>query len=323
MKVSYPNDFDREMARMDNRTNLGGDIYIHGKDDTVGCIPIGDKAIEELYLLATYALPNDINVIISPIDFRMNKPPPIKSVSWEETLYADLSNALKEFPLTATDSLNNRYSDILNYTVDPKKGKLHFYSKDYLGKHFLNHGNLNQWLNLQGMGLKFAANGGMFNKDYSPVGLYIENGKTLQKINRKQKGEGNFYLQPNGVFSIIKDHTPQIISSSQFKEGTNIEYATQSGPMLVIDGAIHPQFNAYSKNVHIRNGVGLLPEGRLLFAMSKKQINFYRFAKFFKEHGCRNALYLDGYVSRTYLPSKNWRERDGTFGVIIAEVMKY
>jgi uncharacterized protein YigE (DUF2233 family) len=58
----------------------------------------------------------------------------------------------------------------------------------------------------------------------------------------------------------------------------------------------------------------------LVFAMSKKEINFYDFAKYFKDLGCKNALYLDGFVSRTYLPEKNWKQEDGDFGVIIGVV---
>ena len=90
--------------------------------------------------------------------------------------------------------------------------------------------------------------------------------------------------------------------------------------MLLIDGHIHPKLTKGSSNLHIRNGVGVLPDGKLIFAMSKEKINFYDFATFFKNNGCQNALYLDGFVSRTYLPSKNWEQMDGNFGVIIAEI---
>ena len=90
--------------------------------------------------------------------------------------------------------------------------------------------------------------------------------------------------------------------------------------MMVIDGRIHPKFVKGSKNLNIRNRVGILPDGSVLFAMSKEKVNFYDFALFFKTHGCENALYLDGFVSRTYLPSKKWEQVEGDFGVIIAEV---
>jgi len=82
---------------------------------------------------------------------------------------------------------------------------------------------------------------------------------------------------------------------------------------------MHPKFNMGSTNVNIRNGVGVLPDGSLLFAMSKEKINFYDFALYFKQNGCENALYLDGFVSKTYLPSQGWEQLDGNFGVIIGE----
>ena len=87
--------------------------------------------------------------------------------------------------------------------------------------------------------------------------------------------------------------------------------------MLVINGEIHSTFKKESTNFNIRNGVGILPNGEIIFAMSKKEINFYEFAEYFKKIGCKNALYLDGFVSRTYLPEKKWEQTDGNFGVII------
>jgi uncharacterized protein YigE (DUF2233 family) len=93
--------------------------------------------------------------------------------------------------------------------------------------------------------------------------------------------------------------------------------------MLVIDGNIHPAFNKASANLNIRNGVGILPDNTIVFAMSKAEINFYDFACFFKNLGCKNALYLDGLVSRTYLPEKGWIQEDGDFGVIIGVAVPF
>jgi uncharacterized protein YigE (DUF2233 family) len=159
----------------------------------------------------------------------------------------------------------------------------------------------------------------MYTKEQSPLGLYIENGRALAPMNTK-KGEGNFYLKPNGVFYLTKKHQAVITTTDYFKKDSSVLYATQSGPMLVIDGAIHTEFTKGSSNVNVRNGVGILPNGHVLFAMSKKEINLYDFAKYFQDLGCKQALYLDGFVSRTYLPSKNWLQTDGQFGVIIGVV---
>ena len=87
--------------------------------------------------------------------------------------------------------------------------------------------------------------------------------------------------------------------------------------MLVINFKIHPDFKEGSTNLNIRNGVGILSDNSIVFAMSKEPINFYDFANYFKSLGCKNALYLDGLVSRTYLPEKKWIQTDGNFGVII------
>jgi len=124
-------------------------------------------------------------------------------------------------------------------------------------------------------------------------------------------------MQPNGVFYINNSKVASICKTSDFFKSTEVKFATQSGPMLVIDGKLHSKFQKKSQSKFVRNGVGILPNGDVLFVMSKHTINFYDFANFFKSKGCENALYLDGFVSRTYLPSKKWIQEDGDFGVMI------
>lgn len=159
-------------------------------------------------------------------------------------------------------------------------------------------------------------NGGMFAPNFAPQGLFIESGKTQAPLDTT-KGAGNFYLKPNGVFYLNADRSAHIVPTAVFRNDGRVAYATQSGPMLVIDGRIHPAFRAGSANVQIRNGVGLLPDGRVLLAMSKTKISFYDFADYFRRVGCRQALYLDGFVSRTYAPAAGWTQLDGNFGVIL------
>lgn len=214
-------------------------------------------------------------------------------------------------------TINER--EILFHKIDPQKEKLQFFWKDKHGKKYKNIGNLIESLKTENKEVLFGMNGGMFNKDLSPQGLYIENGITKAPIDENEEGYGNFYLQPNGIFALTNEYEPIICTTNDF-ENQNIKYATQSGPMLLIDGVIHSKLTKGSSNLHIRNGVGILPNGHLLFAMSKKKINFYDFATFFQQNGCKNALYLDGFVSKTYLPSKNWEQLDGKFGIIIAEM---
>lgn len=98
IKVSYPNSFDLEKAKLDKRTDLGGDIMIHGKSATIGCIPVGDKNIEEIFILATKAKNKKFPIIIAPHDFRTNKTfPEIVGISWDNELYKKISDELNNF----------------------------------------------------------------------------------------------------------------------------------------------------------------------------------------------------------------------------------
>ncbi len=216
-------------------------------------------------------------------------------------------------------SISQKNDKILSHIVDLNKQDLRLFWKTENDDIINNFINLNEYLNSKSEKLVFAMNGGMYQKDFSPQGLYIENGIIKSKTNSTVNGYGNFYLQPNGIFYITNDNKGFVCKTTDFKN-TNIKYATQSGPLLLIDGKIHSKFRNGSKNLNIRNGVGILPDGRLLFAMSKEKINFYDFATYFKSLGCKNALYLDGFVSKTYLPEKDWIQTSGSFGVIIGEV---
>jgi len=204
---------------------------------------------------------------------------------------------------------------IVSYIADPKKQDIQLYWKDDKGTILQSIQNLKGYLGSKGKRLVFAMNGGMFMTNNAPLGLYIQEQRVVNGLNTAS-GEGNFYLKPNGVFYITNANKAVVCTSGDFVNN-NIKYATQSGPMLVIDGGIHPAFKKGSANLNIRNGVGILPDNRIVFAMSKEEVNFYDFALFFKNLGCKNALYLDGFVSRMYLPEKDQLQTDGNFGVII------
>jgi uncharacterized protein YigE (DUF2233 family) len=66
--------------------------------------------------------------------------------------------------------------------------------------------------------------------------------------------------------------------------------------------------------------VGILPNNDIILAISKGVFNFYYFAKFFKDNGCKNALFLDGFVSRMYCPEKDLVSTEGEFGVMIGVI---
>lgn len=210
----------------------------------------------------------------------------------------------------------------ITYIANPHKQTLRLYYKNQKQQRYGSIQNLKNQLEQTGDRLIFAMNGGMYKKDGSPQGLYIEKGKELCAIDTVTNAKGNFYLHPNGIFYIDVKNNAAISSTENFKNKSNIKYATQSGPMLIINGQIHDAFKEGSTNLQIRNGVGLLPDNKVLFAMSREPVNFYDFASYFKSMGCANALYLDGFVSRTYLPEQDQLQTDGDFGVIIGVTVK-
>jgi len=216
------------------------------------------------------------------------------------------------------DSIDDQ---ILAYIVNTKQQYLQFYWKADNGEILRSIKNLKDYVESKDLILDFAMNGGMYNKDYFPQGLFIQNEQTLSHLDTLD-GKGNFYMKPNGVFYITTDNIPYVCETNDFVDNGKIKFATQSGPMLIIDGQIHSRFKYGSTNLNIRNGVGILPDNKVVFAMSKKEINFYDFAKYFQSLGCKNALYLDGFVSRTYLPEKDWIQLDGNFGVLIGVTKK-
>ncbi|MBK9578912.1 MAG: phosphodiester glycosidase family protein [Fibrobacterota bacterium] len=205
---------------------------------------------------------------------------------------------------------------VVSEIVDARVLDVSLYWKDDTGRILGSLEALKKFVEAHGKTLGLAMNGGMFDTGFSAHGLFIQNGTKLHDLDTSG-GVGNFYLKPNGVFFLDSAGKAGIVASDKFCDSCPVRHATQSGPMLVIDSAIHPAFIPGSKNLNIRNGVGILSDGRLLFAISRVEVNFHDFATYFLRHGCVNALFLDGFVSRAYMPSKGWVQTDGEFGVMI------
>jgi len=203
----------------------------------------------------------------------------------------------------------------VSFSATPAAISLHWI--DAKGQALKSLGKVKWTVESRGETLLFAMNAGMYRPDHTPQGLFIDDQVERQRLDTLS-GKGNFYMKPNGVFYTTTDNRAVVCTTPDFAKATKVKYATQSGPMLLIDGAVHPAFKQGSANLNVRNGVGILPDGRAIFAMSKQPINFYDFAQFFLNAGCVNALYLDGFVSRTYAPSQQWIQLDGDFGVMIA-----
>ena len=167
--------------------------------------------------------------------------------------------------------------------------------------------------------LLFATNAGIFNEDYQAVGLYVSKGEVISTLNTKD-GNGNFFLKPNGVFFQLKDGKLGIAESTNFQKNSfDILNATQSGPLLLLQGEVHPAFNEGSPNRFVRSGVGIISPVEAVFILSEESINFYDFAMAFKdEFDCKNALYLDGAISEIYLPELDKAAGNQPFSSIIS-----
>ena len=179
-------------------------------------------------------------------------------------------------------------------------------------------------LTANGLQLGFAMNAGMYHRDLAPVGLFVADGTESAALVTRE-GPGNFGLLPNGVFCWGKPGaTFRVIESRTFKaESPKCRFATQSGPMLVIGGKLHPRFLKDSDSLNIRNGVGVSPDGqRAFFVISDDDVNFHLFARYFRDHlGLKDALYLDGSISRLYAPDLGRHDGGFPMGPIVGTVV--
>ena len=184
--------------------------------------------------------------------------------------------------------------------VDVRRDRLHLFLNDAAGQPFRRFNPLAAFLRQRGQKLVFGMNAGMFHPGFAPVGLYVANGQTLAPLNTAD-GEGNFFLKPNGVF-YLSGSGAHVVESTWFADEQTV-LATQSGPLLVQGGKIHPAFRPGSTSRLFRNGVGVLDANTAIFAISEDQVNLYEFAVFFRETmRCPDALFLDGSVSCLYAP---------------------
>ena len=203
-------------------------------------------------------------------------------------------------------------------TIDLARYELRMFLRDREGKPY---GSLSRLLDSpEGQKLAFAMNGGMYDDHRLPVGLYVENGRTMKAINTASGG-GNFHLKPNGVFYASGENAGVLETAHFLAAKPKAEIATQSGPMLVIDGKIHPAFSQDSTSRKLRNGV-CVRQGRIvIFAISDKPVTFMEFARLFKDAlVCRDALFLDGSVSSLYAPSMDRSDGFAPIGPIIGAV---
>jgi uncharacterized protein YigE (DUF2233 family) len=212
------------------------------------------------------------------------------------------------------ESNGNKYVLV---SVDLKKAKLKMFWKDSKNQPFKTFQNLEQQLAQNGVKLLAAMNAGIFDKTYTPLGLHVQRGQKLHKLNTRTKAFGNFYMQPNGIF-LLDANGAKILTTQDFiRTQPNALEATQSGPMLVLNNKINAKFQKNSSNQLVRNGVGVETGSSVHLVIAQSWVSFYDFATFFKDvlH-CPNALYLDGNISGLYMPNSSFDSMGDYAGMI-------
>ncbi len=171
--------------------------------------------------------------------------------------------------------------------------------------------------------VRFAVNGGMYDPAQKPVGLYVEDGRR-RKPAKLCDGSSNFCLAPNGVFWTDAGGIPHLDETAAFlASGAAPRWATQSGPLLVQAGKLHPKISPDGPSRLIRNGVGLCAGGRALFVISEDPVSLGKLARFFRDGlGCPDALHLDGTVSSLWAPNLGRLDGRTDLGPLIVVLKK-
>jgi uncharacterized protein YigE (DUF2233 family) len=206
--------------------------------------------------------------------------------------------------------------------VDLRSEDLRLFLYDDTGTPFGHFSQIDAALAQTGQQLGFAMNAGMYHDTRAPVGHYIEQGTELMRV-IPNAGPGNFGLLPNGVFCIRKGRADVIETLGYLENRPDCTFATQSGPMLVIDGQLHPRFLPDGTSRYIRNGVGTNADGtRAVFVISRNIVTFHEFGSLFRDQlNLPNALYFDGNVSRLYAPGIGRNDPGFRMGPVVGTVI--
>lgn len=199
---------------------------------------------------------------------------------------------------SGTCSLTDPSLTLQSYTVDPQRERIVMYWQKEDGKAWGSLRSLLGDINRDGQ-VQMAMNGGIYDKAYAPLGLYIEKGRQLTPLNRASGG-GNFFIRPGGVF-YLRGQNAGIVSINKFRASPAIRYAVQSGPMLIENGKINWRLKPSASSRKLRNGVGITGDSKVVFMLSARETNFYDFACYAQAKlNVRQMLYLDGTISKMY-----------------------
>lgn len=224
--------------------------------------------------------------------------------------------AQSQDPACAREAFEGSHFTVCRFNAD--RDALRLAVRDASGKAYGRLPALRAALGNDASRVRFAMNAGMFDALGAPIGLFIENGREVHRLNLRN-GAGNFHLNPNGVFWVNSDGDVAVSTSDDYARAKpKAAWATQSGPMLVIDGSLHPAFSADGASRLIRNGVGVTGKRTAVFVISDDGVSFGRFARFFRDAlGANNALYLDGVVSSLWAPQLNRMDSTRDLGPIL------
>lgn len=214
--------------------------------------------------------------------------------------YTQLRPGPRELPC-----VEHRFEDesFVVCSYDARRHDLRLVAKGADGEYLRSLRALSASLGQDAARVRFAMNAGMFDNAGAPIGLYVEDGRELHRVSRTD-GPGNFHLKPNGVFSVDADGAVRVEETNAYvaREGAPL-WATQSGPMLVIGGALHPAIKHDGVSRLVRNGVGVRDGRTAFFVISERAVSFGKLARFFRDElGCNDALFLDGTVSSLWAP---------------------
>lgn len=207
---------------------------------------------------------------------------------------------------------------IVHCIADPAKDSIRTILAGADGKPYRSLRTLGEAMGDKALKVEFAVNAGMFDGEGKPIGYYVEDGERLKELNRAD-GPGNFHLKPNGVFFGTGDKW-EIRTADDFYSnvGDRPEWGTQSGPMLVINGQLHPEITENGPSKAIRNGVGIDAEGKAHFVVSEAPLSFGQLARYFRDElKTPNALFLDGNISSLWIPVAERIDADAPIGPIL------
>ena len=226
-----------------------------------------------------------------------------------------------EAPPSAPSACEARSFEGAAFTVcrfDARRDVLALFQADEAGRPYRTFAAVEQALGASAAKVRFAMNAGMFDEQGKPIGLYVEDGVEQRALNRRE-GPGNFHLLPNGVFA--QDSKGRVSVSTAERFGSEVpdpRWATQSGPMLVIDGELHPRIQPDGPSRLIRNGVGVSDPHTAWFVLSETGVSFGLFARFFRDElGCADALFLDGSVSSLWDSAAGRRDSHADLGPMV------